>query len=177
MTFNKQLLTAAFLTVGGLTAMSSANAADSDTFTVTTTIDASCSVVTDAANIDFGTITANTAAADGTITNKITSGTGIAVTCSSGSPYAIKLATLSNPDSTIGEGVLKGTNTNAQTIAYKLGSTSTGTAWGSLETNDVTGTGTGLSTPISHLVYASITGSTDVKEDTYTDTITASITY
>jgi spore coat protein U-like protein len=178
MQFKKSLLTATLLTVAGLTAVSSANAADSDTFTVTTKIDASCTVDAAGANIAFGSIAANIAAADGTITNK-ESAAGINVTCSKGAPYVIKLTAAGNNTSTAAEGKMVGTNGNTDTITYQLNSMTDTViaAWGSLDANDVAGTGTGLSTAVPHLVYASITGSTDVKEDTYTDTITAAITY
>ncbi|WP_162799514.1 spore coat protein U domain-containing protein [Psychrobacter proteolyticus] len=175
MQFNKTLLAATLLTAGGFAAISSANAADTSDFKVTTTIDASCTVDASGANIVFGTIAANTLAEATTISNKA-SAEGILVTCSKGAPYVIKLAS-AGITSTTGEGKMIGTGVNDNTITYQLNSTDTGTAWGNLESNDVTGTGLGLSTAVPHLVYATITGSTDVKEDTYTDTITASITY
>ena len=178
MLFKKSVMTAAVFAVSSFAVMS-ANAADSDTFTVTTTIDASCSVDATNADVAFGIIAANTAEAATTITNKPSTSTGIAVTCSNGAPYVIKLTAAGNNTNTAGAGKMVGTNGNTDTITYQLNSMTDTViaAWGSLDSNDVGGTGIGLSNAVPHLVYASITGSTDVKEDTYTDTITAAITY
>lgn len=177
MQFNKTLMTAALLTVGGFTAMS-ANAADTSDFNITAKIDASCTIDATGANINFATVAADTELTDTTVTNKESSA-GILVTCSKAAPYTINLKTASNPESTTGEGTMKGELTgNTDTITYQLNSNAAGTVpWGSLETNGVTGTGEGVSTAISHLVYATIKSTTDIKEDTYTDTITASVIY
>ncbi|WP_201525922.1 spore coat protein U domain-containing protein [Psychrobacter frigidicola] len=184
MTFNKTLLTAALLTVGGFTAISSANAAGTETsdFGISTTITSVCSIDAAAAAISFSDIAAGTALEDGSISNQKSAG-DISVMCSNGAPYVINLTTLGNSDSTTGEGVMIGTGDNEDSITYQLNSTLAGdTVWGStgeLGTvgNGVAGTGEGVATPITHSVFATITGITDVKEDTYSDTITASVTY
>ena len=180
MTFNKQLLATILLTAGGFATISSANAdSKTSTFGVETTIDASCTIDATAANIGFATIAAGTALQDTSITD-IESSAGILVKCSKDAPYIINLKAASNPEGTDGKGTMKGVITdNTDTINYQLNSNIEGVVspWGNLETNGVTGKGGGVSTPISHLVYATIETTTDVKEDTYKDTITASITY
>lgn len=185
MTFNKTLLTAALLTVGGFTAMSSANAAgtQSSNFDITTTITSVCSIDAAAAAIDFSDIAAGTALEDGSISNQKSAG-DISVMCSTGAPYVINLSTAGNSGSTTGEGLMSGTGDNEDTMTYQLSSNVDGTVWGSTGElgldaagNGVVGTGTGVTSPLTHAVYATITGSTDVKQDTYTDTITASVTY
>ncbi|QOD13554.1 spore coat protein U domain-containing protein [Psychrobacter sp. 28M-43] len=180
MQFNKTLLAVTILTVGGFATISSANADSTEsTFGVETTIDASCTIDTTAANISFSTIAAGTALQDASITDQ-KSGTGILVKCSKDAPYIINLKAASNPDGTDGKGTMKGVLTdNTDTINYQLNAKIEDaiTPWGNLETNGVTGTGAGVSTSISHIVYATIESTTDVKEDTYKDVITASITY
>lgn len=183
MTFNKTLLTATLLTLGGFAAMSGANAAQvTSTFGVTTNIVPVCTVDAAGAAITFTDVAAGTAVADGSITKKKSAG-DIKVMCSKGAPYVINLSTAGNSSSTTGGGVLKGTALNNDTITYQLYSDVAGAnVWGNTGTtalvgNGVSGTGTGVSTELTHSVYASITGSTDVKEDTYTDTITATVLY
>ena len=178
MKLNKNILTAALFTVGGFATVSANAAVETSTFGVETIIDASCTIDATSANINFSTIAAGTELTDTTVMNKESSA-GISVMCSKAAPYTINLKAASNPEGTTGEGTMKGELTgNTDTITYQLNSNAAGTApWGNLETNGVSGTGAGVSTAISHLVYATIKSTTDIKEDTYKDVITASITY
>jgi spore coat protein U-like protein len=181
MQFKKSLITATMLTFSGFAAMS-ANASGTKTseFGITTTITSVCAIDAAAAAISFTDIAAGTALADGTISNKKSAG-DISVMCSTDAPYVINLTTNGKPLSTTGEGLMTGLL--GDTIAYQLHSTLAGDkVWGNAGTleltgNGVAGIGLGVSTPVKHSVYATITGSTDVKQDTYTDTITASVTY
>lgn len=180
MQINKNLFTATLLTIGGF-AVVSANAADSSEFNITTTITAVCDVDASGASISFTDIAAGRTGNE--IGNQQSAG-NISVKCSNDAPYIVNLTTAGNADSTTGEGVMIGSSGNADTITYQLSSDAEGKFWGSTgalgedaEGNGVAGTGRGVSTPIAHPVYAKITSSTDVKEDTYTDTITASIIY
>lgn len=180
MTFNKTLLTATLLTLGGLAAMSGANASGTaeSTFEIKTTITSVCTIDASGAAISFTNVAADTAALDASISNK--TGGDIKVNCSKSTPYAINLKTAGNSASTTGEGVMTGTGETPDTITYELFSDASGTTvWGNTTDNAVKelGTGTGLSDQFTHPVYATITGSTDVKQDTYTDTITATVTY
>lgn len=179
MKFNKNLLTIALLTATGFAAVSSANAADSSEFTVTTTITSVCDVNASAAAISFTDVAAGTTGEE--IGNQQAAG-NILVTCSNDAPYVVNLSTAGNSASTTGEGVMTGTL--GDTIAYQLSSNTDGKVWGSTGAlgadaagNGVAGIGIGVSTAISHPVFAKITSTTDVKQDTYIDTITASIVY
>lgn len=182
MQFKKSLMTATLVTLGSFAAMSSANASGtkSSEFGITTTITSVCAIDATAAAISFTDIAAGTALADGTISNKKSAG-DISVMCSNDAPYVINLTTTGNSASTTGEGLMTGVL--GDTITYQLHSTLAGDApWGNAGTLEVTGNGVsdigiGVSTPVLHSVYATITGSTDVKQDTYSDTITASVIY
>ena len=178
MQLNKNLFTATLLTAAGFVAVS-ANAADSSDFQVTTTITAVCDVDASGASISFTDIAAGSIGND--IGNQQSAG-NISVKCSNDAPYIVNLTTAGNADSTTGEGVMIGEL--GDTITYQLSSDADGKVWGSTgalgedaEGNGVAGIGVGVSTPILHPVYAKITSSTDVKQDTYLDTITASIVY
>ncbi|MEN6671070.1 spore coat protein U domain-containing protein [Psychrobacter sp. B38] len=178
MQFNKTLISAALLTVGGFTAIS-ANAADSSEFSVTTTITSVCDISASAASISFTDIAAGSTGDE--IGSQQSAG-DISVMCSNDAPYVVNLSSAGNADSTTGEGIMTGTL--GDKITYQLSSNTEGKAWGNTGTlgtdaegTGVAGIGVGVSTPILHPVYAKITSSTDVKQDTYTDTITASIVY
>lgn len=181
MTFNKTLQTATLLALGGFAAMS-ANAADTSEFGITTTITSVCTVDASGATITFTDIAAGTAVENAAISNKQSAG-DIKVMCSNGAPYVINLSTAGNSESTTGEGLMTGAVASPDSITYQLYSDALGTkVWGNTGTtelvgNGVSGTGTGVSTELTHSVYASIKSTTDVKQDTYTDTITASIIY
>jgi spore coat protein U-like protein len=67
---------------------------------------------------------------------------------------------------------------NNATIAYQLYQDAGGTTiWGNTaavgnQGNGASGTGAGMATPVNFKVYANATGSTDVAQDNYSDTIT-----
>lgn len=178
MQLNKNLLKATLLTAAGFAAVSAnASGTEQSEFNITTTVTSVCQVEASAAAISFTDIAAGTLGTD--IANKKSSG-DISVMCSTDAPYVINLSTAGNSASTTGEGLMIGTK--GDTITYQLNSDAEGKVWGNTGTlaaagNSVTGIGTGVSTAILHSVYATITGSTDVKQDTYTDTITASVIY
>lgn len=186
MQFNKSVMTAALFAVAGFTAVSGAHAAGTATgqFDVKMTITSACTVsaASGANDIDFGDIAAGTALADGSISNKA-AGTALSVSCSTGAPYVINL-TAATEGNTTGAGTLTGEK-EGKTITYQLHSDATGTkVWGNTGAlgvgaggNGVTGTGTGITTAIEHLVYATITGSTDVAADNYKDTVNVSVVY
>ncbi|SJN29943.1 MULTISPECIES: spore coat protein U domain-containing protein [Psychrobacter] len=180
MQFNKTLMTAALLTIGGFAAISAnASGKKESEFTITTTITSVCEVNASAAAISFTDVAAGTLGTD--IANKKSAG-DISVKCSNDAPYVINLSSKGNSTSTTGEGLMTGTL--GDTITYQLNSDADGTVWGNTgalgadaEGNGIAGTGKGVTTPLTHSVYATITGSTDVKQDTYTDTIVASVIY
>ena len=106
--------------------------------------------------------------------------TNIGVTCSNTTPYYIGLAP-QNVAGTTGAGTMKGTGGNTNSITYQLYSNSSlSTVWGNTATttsvgNGVAGTGSGTAQALT--VYAKVTGSTDVKPDTYSDTVQINVNY
>lgn len=168
MTFNKTILTAALLTVGGLTAVSGANAAtDTGTFDVKLDVTATCEVTSASGtqDINFGSFAAGADVTEGS------SGTPISVNCSNGTPYNIGL---------LGTGVLSDSAVPVNTVPYQLLKAAGGEVWGNTET-EVGGAGTGMSVgeAKTHTVFASLaSGSTnDLPKGTYTDTVNVTVTY
>lgn len=174
MQFQKSLLTATLLFAASLTA-NAAPAPATGSFKVNLTVEKSCvvgaSVVTN--DINFGTVSAATTA--------LTKGANAAITvaCSKTTPYKVALSPTGN--STTGTGDLIGTGNNTDKIAYALYSNAGATtAWGNIDsTNTVNGTGAGFSgglATFTHLVTAKVL-TTDVKPDTYSDTVSVNVIY
>jgi spore coat protein U-like protein len=169
MVLKKTLLAAAVSAVAGLSLNASANTA-TGTFKVTLAIQSGCTVTTTAgSNITLGPVMAGTAT---------TMQSGVfAVACSNGTAFTVGLAPSNN--NTAGAGVLKGAIAgNNATIAYQLYQDAGGTTiWGNTaavgnQGNGESGTGAGVATPVNFTVYANATGSTDVAQDNYSDTVT-----
>ena len=163
MTFNKQLLTAALLTIGGFSVISSANAATEDTFDIALEIASVCDITAGSAlDIDLGT-------AD----NTVKSGTNaIEVFCSTGTEY--KLALTPGNDNTDGLGVLTGPGGG---IEYKLTQTEGDSDWGNTVDNQLTSVGTGAYNANSHGVTVTTTSTTDLAVGNYIDTVTVGLTF
>lgn len=133
----------------------------SDTFLVTITILATCSVDTTSANVGFGSqaSTATDAAATGTIS----------VTCTPGTSYTVELNNGENYSGTTRR-MIKG----ADYVAYGLYQDSAhSTAWGT-DPDWVSDTGDGSAQ--SHTVYG-LVPSANFPAGDYTDTVTATVTY
>lgn len=172
----KILLAAAVFAAVGFGTTASANVA-TGTFTVSLTVNKTCSVTTSSSsNITFTSVNAGTAP---------TSANGsFSVNCSNTTPFYVGLAP-QNVTSTTGVGTMKGTGSNTSTIAYQLYQNSgLTTVWGNTATttsagNGVSGTGAGMggSKAIAETVYAAVTGSTDVTPDTYSDTVTINVNF
>lgn len=164
MKFNKNILTAALLTIGGFAAVS-ANAAETANFGIQATITETCNV--DAgSDIDLGNIVAGVTGTTGE------TATAIKVNCSNLTAYNLGLTTLNN-------GVMLGGNEGAEAIPYQMFSdSSNSTLWGNtVGTDTVTGTGDGMLTiPKEHTLYIKA-DATDVSQGTYTDTINVTVTY
>lgn len=176
MTFNKQLLTAAFLTVGGFAAISSANAADTGSFNVQMTVQKSCIV-------EAGDDIALTAKTD--TTAPIGSST-FNVACSLDTPYSVSMSpTTGSTNAGESKGTLKSStpDTNSATLDYQLATDATGdTIWlagtANNETTGGTGTGTTTAKNKAFTVYAKVTGDTNlVLPDVYSDTVNISVNY
>lgn len=162
MNFNKNLLTATLLALGGLTAISNANAVTTDTFDITLTVNSACDITAgSAADIDLGT-------ADNTVK---TGTNAIEVFCSVGTPY--QLALVPGNDDAAGLGALSGPGDD---VAYQLTKTDGGAVWGSTEdTNTLESVGAGAYSAQSHGVTVTTTSSTDVEPGIYTDTVTINL--
>jgi spore coat protein U-like protein len=159
------------IAAGVLLALSgAANAATKTTaFTVTATVAKNC--IISAANLALG-------AFDGA--TDLTSTSNITVRCTTGAPYAVAL--------NAGSGTFANrTMTNGtDTLVYNLYTTNGyGTVWGdgTSSTSTVSGSGAGMAAgnELTHVVYGRLlasanTGAVGVP-GTYTDTITATITY
>lgn len=166
MTFNKTLLTATMLTLGGFAAMS-ANAAGktaSNTFDVGLKVDSSCIVSTGSAiNLE---IVAGIQPEVGHST--------FDVACSKDTAYTISM--FPGGVTKAGIGTMIGTLTNEDTITYQLATEATGTTvW----TDNVKGsTGNGMAQPETFNVYAKVTSDIqDILPDTYSQSVTVSVAY
>ncbi len=178
MKFNESLITAALLAVGSLAAVS-ANAASPATgsFKVNLTVQASCNVTAaiGTQDINFGAVDAKAIVA-----LTASSAATIDVECSKGTPFKVALSPTGT--STTGTGTLKSTTTgNSDTIPYSLYSNAGATTvWGNtVSTNTVNGTGTGFGGGASLFKYTATAKvlTTDVKPDTYSDTVAVAVTY
>jgi spore coat protein U-like protein len=187
MTFNKNLLTATLLTVAGLTAVSSANAAGTETgtFGVTMTVNSVCSVDASGGAISFDTLDAGTLAADVGTAGVATSTGTIDVTCSLNAPYVVNLKS-GNDETASTSGAGQMNHAEGDKVTYQLYSAvaaGVGDEWGSNGTlsdagTAVTGTGAGLSEgATTHQVFARLTSSTDVQLGEYSDIVTATVIY
>ena len=174
MQFNKSVLTAALIAIGSLAAVSaSAAGTATGSFKVLLKVDSACTVnaeIGNQNNINFGTVNAGATPNPAVATSTLP----LSVQCSNGSPYAIALTPVSTGNSD-GTGEMK---KGADKVAYSLFSdVAATTTWGSLDTNDVEGTGAGNLVKNTHAVYAKVTGSTDVPAGNYEDTVNVAVTY
>ena len=137
-----------------------------DTFQVTATVVASCSVI--ATDMNFGNF-------DGSIDLAATS--TINVTCTDDHPYAVALNAGSAAGSTIANRLL--TN-GSDTLAYNLyKEVAHSNIWGDTGADDVNDVGTGLLTAVTHTVYGElpIAGNENASTGLYSSTITVTVTY
>lgn len=136
-------------------------------FSVTANVVKSCLVSADP--LDFGTV-------DGVASStNIDSTTSIRVICSRPTAYDVRLLP-SNGD-TGGSSAMKGqTAGNTDTVPYRLYSNAGRTvAWGSLNSNDISGSGTGLTQTLT--VYGRVPSLPNVQPDDYKDTVTVNVVY
>lgn len=174
MQFKKTLMTATLITIGGFTAMSSANAASPTTssFGVSMDVESICTI--DAAPVAV----VLDATATGKATKAVTAQTDLTLNCSKGSVAVIGLTPVSTT-SLDGTGTLLGGNLGAEKVAYKLTSGSGGeggTAWGTtntVSTEKFVDYATAITTPI----YLTVTDDADVTPGKYSDTINISVAY
>lgn len=136
-------------------------------FEVSANVVKSCLVSADP--LDFGTVDGIPSSAN------IDAATAVRVTCSQPTAYAVRL--LPSNGNTNGAGTMAGQATgNADTVPYRLYSNATrSTLWGSLPSNDVEGTGTGMQQTLP--VYGRVPGLPNVQPDVYQDTVTVNVVY
>jgi len=135
----------------------------STTFSVTATVSSVC--VISAVALAFGTY--SSVVLNGTTT--------VTPTCTSGTTYNIGLDVGQGSGATVA--VRKMTLSAGNTLNYSLYSdTNHSVVWGpTIGTNTVTGTGNGAAQPLT--VYGQIPGSQYPIVGSYTDTVTATVTY
>ena len=167
MQFNKTLLTAALLTVGGFASVSaSAAGSDSGSFDVNLEVTEICKVnsASGVQDINFGSYAAGAEVAEAS------SATAISVNCSNTTSYNIGL---------LGSGLLTDEESGTS-VEYKLLKDTGGTVWGNTGT-DVGGEGKGMAPDRaqSHTVYASLEpdSTANLTAGTYTDNVTVTVTY
>ena len=169
MKFNKTFLTAAVRALGGFTAMSGANAAETtDNFGITLKVDSICTI-SSVGDVDLGSIQA------GQATSAVSQTSTLVLNCSEGALPVISLSPSSK--SVDGKGTMKGASSD-QTVPYKLTSDLAGdTPWGSAGNTVSLAAATNYITDIETTIYATVEGIADVKPDTYTDTVQVTVSY
>lgn len=153
----------AVLTLGLASTPASATTTVTTTFGVSATVQATCLI--SATALSFGTYT-------GVVDNATSS---VSVTCTNTTPYNVSL----NPGTYSGATVTtrKMTGPSSATLNYSLFSNSAMTTnWGqTIGTDTVAGTGSGVAQAIT--VYGQIPASQYSTPGSYSDTITATVTY
>ena len=140
-----------------------ANAATStNTFSVTASVSITCSI--SGTTLAFGTYTGA----------QVDSTSSLSVTCTNTTPYTIGLDAGTNPGATVTTRAMQG---GGGTLSYALYSDSGRTAnWGNTPPTDTVGS-TGTGSAQSFTVYGRLPGGQNPPGGSYTDTITATVTY
>ncbi|MBN2689473.1 MAG: spore coat protein U domain-containing protein [Gammaproteobacteria bacterium] len=147
-----------------LLGMSAYGATATDTFQVTATIPAAC-VIT-ANDLAFGTYNPTTTS---------TQNSTVDVTCTNTTPWAISLST--GGSGSYSPRQMTG-GVSADTLNYNLYTDATFTTiWGDGTGGTTTVTGTGTGAAQSNTVYGQLPSGQYKTPDSYTDTITATVTY
>lgn len=148
-------------------ASSTPAATDTTTFTVTANIVADCNLA--AANLAFGSYDAASGSALDATSN-------ISVYCSSGLAYDVSLNVGSGGGTFATRTMASGGNTLNYNLFNNAGRT---TIWGdgTGSTGIVSGTGTGLLTPVTHVVYGRIASGQERAIGSYSSTITVTVTF
>lgn len=117
-------------------------------------------------NINLGLVSSNQVNINGNNT--------IGITCSNRTPYTVGLIPSNN--NTLGLGVMKSSGSNTVQVPYQLRSSAgiSGTPWGNITSNYVSGIGTGST--IAHMVYVTLPSANYIP-DSYSDTVTINVTY
>lgn len=145
-----------------LTSTHALAATATSSFTVSATVNATCLI--NAGNLSFGTYTGST----------VNATSSISVTCTNTTPYNVGLNAGTASGATVTTRAMTGTN---GTLSYSLYSDSGMTTnWGNtVGTDTVSGTGNGSAQSLT--VYGQIPSGQYVAPGSYSDTITATVTY
>ncbi|NML42962.1 spore coat protein U domain-containing protein [Ramlibacter sp. G-1-2-2] len=136
------------------------------TFGVKLVVQESCSIGTTPTDVDFGTHTRQT-----TAVNTDAAGS-LSINCSSGTPYTIALNGGLNATASTRQ-MLSGANVAAY-VLYQ--DSARATPWGNGTTFGTTVSGTGTGAAVATPVYGRLT-SLNFPAGTYSDTVTATVTY
>ncbi len=141
-------------------------------FTVRARVVPDCAI--EATNLDFGLANADLALIPRDAISTITA------TCTQGSSYSITLDRGRGTGATVAQRRLTRIDSGVDTLTYQLYSDSLRRRpWGdgSFGTSDVSGNGNGVQDTIVHTVYGTLDAQQPGRAGTYSDTITATITY
>ena len=141
-------------------------------FTVRARVVPDCAI--EATTLNFGTADASLA------TNPLDATSTITATCTQGSSYSIALDRGRGPGATVAQRRLTRIDSGVDTLIYELYSDALRRRlWGdgSFGTSDVSGTGNGVQDTIVHTVYGTLDAQEPGRSGSYSDTITATITY
>jgi spore coat protein U-like protein len=170
MKFSKTALSTLSVAVVGFMALGIAStpavaATQTATFAVTATVQGTCTI--SATALAFGIYTGTALPATSTVT----------VNCTGGTIYNVGLNPGTATGATVTTRKMKGQYTPANTLGYSLYSDSGRTTnWGqTIGTDTVAGIGNGANQPLT--VYGQIPTGTAPAADSYSDTITATVTY
>lgn len=150
----------------GLSASAALASTQSATFGVTASVAASCSITADSLN--FG-------AYDGSTT--LTPTSTVSVNCTNTTPYNVGLNAGTGSGATTTTRVLTGTTSASNKLNYTMWQNSARTTnWGNTVGTD-TESGTGSGSAQSLTVYGQLASGQTANGDSYTDTITATLTF
>jgi spore coat protein U-like protein len=154
----------AAVSLAALVAPASATTTKTATFLVSLQITADCAISANALN--FGS--------SGVLAAAINQTTTLSVTCSNTTPYNVGLDAGNASGSTVAARLLAN---GAATVGFQMYSDSgRSTVWGNtIGTNTVSGTGTGSAQTLT--VYGQVPAQATPAANTYTSTVTASITF
>lgn len=147
-------------------APSFAQTAVTTNFNVQITITAACQI-NSASDLNFGS--------NGVIASNVDASSTITVQCTNGVPYNLGLSAGAGSGATVANRKMTGPGSN--TIGYSLYTTAArSTVWG-FTINTDTQTGSGNGTPQPFIVYGRVPAQTTPGAGTYTDIVTATLTY
>lgn len=136
-------------------------------FTATATVVADCTI--SATALDFGTV--------GTLTSNHDATSSLSVRCTSGAPYSIALNAGTGTGATVAARVMT-RSSGTQTVTYQLFTDTNRTRlWGDGTAGTVQNTGTGSGNTQTVTIYGRVPPQVTPQAGSYSDTVTATITY